>query len=359
MREMREHILRDDFLSYYEKKRLDLVRTDEANPSRPPKKTKTTRPTRLGDYEIHRSAQGFYSIRQLSSGEVMHSVNTPSEEAQRLYIEQSCLATRLVVGRIDFDDGIERGGRENNLARDNLLMQHSASADALVIWDVGLGAAFNAMAAIHCFEQCYAGSDENALRQLHLVSFECDLDPLTLAADNPDCFFHLRHAAPMTILKSGTWKHASGLLRWELHRGDFRERLESAPIPDFIFYDPFSFKTDSALWTPETFARIFNRCAPKSAELYTYSASTAVRVALLSAGFFVAEGIGTGPKAATTIAFTRATGGGEHPLAPPLLGRPWLTRWQRSHAKSPPTLTHEEKSDFEKRIETHPQFCTP
>jgi len=149
------------------------------------------------------------------------------------------------------------------------------------------------------------------------------------------------------------------LLRWELHRGDFRERLESAPIPDFIFYDPFSFKTDSALWTPETFARIFNRCAPKSAELYTYSASTAVRVALLSAGFFVAEGIGTGPKAATTIAFTRATGAGEHRLSPPLLGRSWLTRWQRSHAKSPPTLTHEEKSDFEKRIETHPQFFTP
>ena len=358
MREMREHILRDDFLSYYEKKRLDLVRTDEANPSRPPKKTKTTRPTRLGDYEIHRSAQGFFSIRQLSSGEVMHSVNTPSEEAQRLYIGQSCLATRLVVGRIDSDGKVKREGVENDLHfhRDKPLIQHSTSADALVIWDVGLGAAFNAMAAIHCFEQCYAGNDENSLRRLHLVSFECDLDPLILAANNPDCFFHLRHAAPMTILKSGTWKHASGLLRWELHRGDFRERLESALIPDLIFYDPFSFKTDSALWTPETFARIFNRCAPKSAELYTYSASTAVRVALLSAGFFVAEGIGTGPKAATTMAFTRATGAGEHPLSPPLLGRPWLTRWQRSHAKSPPTLTHEEKSDFEKRIETHPQF---
>ena len=52
--------------------------------------------------------------------------------------------------------------------------------------------------------------------------------------------------------------------------------------------------------------RIAAHCAPKSAELYTYSAATAVRVALLTAGFYVAEGTGTGPKASTTAAFTRA-----------------------------------------------------
>ncbi|HEV8717571.1 MAG TPA: tRNA guanosine(34) transglycosylase Tgt, partial [Candidatus Binatia bacterium] len=74
MREMRDSILRDDFLSYYEKKRIELVRTDEENPNRPPKKAKPAQPARLGDYEIHRSAQGFSSIRQMSSGEVMHSV---------------------------------------------------------------------------------------------------------------------------------------------------------------------------------------------------------------------------------------------------------------------------------------------
>ena len=117
MREMRDSILQDDFLSFYEKKRTELVRTDEENPSRPPKKTKITRPTRLGDYEIHRSAQDFCSIRQLSSGEVMHSVNAPSEEANRLYVEQSCLASRLVVGRIDSDDSSrERGSKQPPLS---------------------------------------------------------------------------------------------------------------------------------------------------------------------------------------------------------------------------------------------------
>ena len=87
-------------------------------------------------------------------------------------------------------------------------------------------------------------------------------------------------------------------------KGDFADLIESAKIPNIIFYDPFSYKTDPALWTVETFSRIFDRCLDEPAELYTYSASTAVRGALLAAGFFVAQGIGTGPKSETTIAFT-------------------------------------------------------
>ncbi|MGZ8426506.1 MAG: MnmC family methyltransferase [Candidatus Binatia bacterium] len=96
------------------------------------------------------------------------------------------------------------------------------------------------------------------------------------------------------------------LRRWQLLQGDFRDLIESAAIPDLIFYDPFSFKTDAELWTGEIFARIFARCLAKPAELYTYSAATAVRVALLSARFWVAQGVGTGPKSETTIAFNRA-----------------------------------------------------
>jgi queuine tRNA-ribosyltransferase len=332
MREMRESILRDDFLSYYETKRLELVRADEENPGRRPKKSKTSRPARLGDYEIHTSAQGFSSIRQLSSGEVMHSVNAPSDEADKLYVKQSFLASRL--------------------------LQREDQADELVIWDVGLGAASNAMAAIRCFERTYAEKNANGLRPLRLVSFEWDLDPLTLATKNPGCFPHLRHSAPHRILESGKWEHASNLLQWELLRGDFSEFIESASIPDLIFYDPFSSKADPTLWSHEIFARIFNRCLPKSAELYTYSASTAVRVSLLTAGFFVAEGVGTGPKSDTTIAFTRAAGARTHPLSPQLLGQEWLARWRRSGSKFPTTLPTEDRPHFEKLIETHRQFLT-
>ena len=332
MREMRESILLDDFPSYYERKRLELAGIDEENPRRPPKKTKSATTVRLGNYEIHRSVHGFYSLRQVSSGEVMHSVNAPTEEANLLYIEQSCLTAHLA--------------------------RKEAGEDDLVIWDVGLGAASNAMAVVHCFERCYAEKGEKPLRALRLVSFECDLDPLTLAAKHPGRFPHLRHGAPLEILQNGSWQHASKLLRWELLKGDFRASIETANIPDLIFYDPFSYKTDADLWTAEVFARIFTRCLPKSAELYTYSASTAVRAALLATGFFVAQGAGTGPKSETTIAFTRAKGAADHPRLPQLLDHAWLKRWRRSGSQFPAHLSEAAKSRFETLIETHPQFST-
>jgi len=330
MGEMRESILHDDFRAFYEEKRSELVRTDEENPGRPPKKAKTPQPARLGDYEVYSSGRGFFSIRQISSREVMHSVNRPSDEANKLYVEQSCLATRL--------------------------LERKAHAGELVIWDVGLGAAWNAMAAIQCFERCYAANGENALGALRLLSFESDLDPLTLAAKDPGRFPHLRHGAPARILATGKWEHASGLLRWELLHGDCRSFIESASAPDCIFYDPFSYKADAALWTCEMFARIFGRCVPKSAEFYTYSASTGVRGALLAAGFFVAAGVGIGPKSDTTIGFASAKGAADHPLAPRLLGREWLTRWRRSEAKFPAALSAEKRTHFEKLIESHQQF---
>jgi len=331
MREMRERILAGTFAAYYREKRLELLRSDEVHPPHGPKKAQARHPARLGDYELHRSAQGFSSIRQISSGEIMHSVSAPSEEANKLYIEQSALAVRLIKSEY--------------------------AGDELVIWDVGLGAAANAMAAIHCFEKCYAFN--RALRPMRLLSFERDLDPLILAAKHPGYLPHLRHGAPSKFLRDGEWQHPSGLLHWQLLKGDFRDQLDAAQASDLIFYDPFSFKTDGELWTGEIFARIFHRCAAKPAELYTYSASTAVRVALLSAGFFVAQGIGTGPKAETTIAFNRAESAAQHPLAPKLLDQKWLARWRRSDAKFSATIAADEQVRFAALIESHRQFLNP
>jgi queuine tRNA-ribosyltransferase len=332
MRQMRQRILAGDFAAYYRQKRMELLRSDEGNPPRAPRKARVSHPARLGDYELHRSAQGFYSIRQISSGEIMHSVTAPSEEANKLYIEQSALAARLIK-------------RDDNV-------------DELVIWDVGLGAAANAMAALHCFESCYKEHSGNDLRPVRLVSFERNLDPLILAAKHPGWLPHMRHSAPSKILAHGSWQHASKLLHWELLKGDFRDFIDSAKIPDLIFYDPFSYKTDAELWTEEIFARIFSRCVAKPTELYTYSASTAVRVALLSAGFFVAQGVGTGPKTETTIAFTRADGATLHPMTPPLLDQKWLARWRRSDAKFPATIATDEQARFATLIESHRQFIT-
>jgi len=329
MAQIREAIMRDRFVEFYDKMRPVLVLADGDNPQNPPKRRTTNTPT-LGDYEIVKFAQGFSSIRQRSSGEIMHSVNRPAEEAEKLYVEQSRLASRLLKNQV--------GDKE------------------LVIWDVGLGAATNAMAAVHCFEKTFADNGAEAMRPLRIVSFECDLDSLALACRDNASFHYLRHGAPHHILRSGSWQHHSQLLNWELLKGDFLEHFTKAPLPDLIYYDPFSSKTDSELWTHETFTKIFKFCNDKSFELYTYSAATAVRVAMLRAGFFVGEGMATGPKSATTIAFNRADGAGEHPANPSLLGEQWLQRWRRSGSRFPPDISQPEKDLITRQIETHQQF---
>lgn len=324
MNEMRASIMGDEFAAFYEAKKSALLLTDGENPTRAPRKTKHGKTPSLGDYEIHRSPHGFFSIKQKSSGEVMHSVSAPSEEAKRLYIEQSALAQRLA---------------------------DTTTTEELVIWDVGLGAATNAMAVLRCFEA--VGSS----RSLRLISFENDLDALKLALKHSSNFPHLWHAAPATLLAQGHWRHASLNFHWELTYGDFARQLDAAPLPDVIFYDPFSYKADSQLWTCELFGRLFARCADKYTELYTYSASTQARVALLSAGFLVAQGVGTGPKSETTIAFNREAGAARHPLQPRLLGEQWLERWRKSSAQFPTELPFDARSEFAARIEGHVQFA--
>ncbi len=337
MSEMRTSILRDEFPAFYADQRVKLARSDDDNPCVHPAKAKVVRPPRRGDYEIVKSPLGFSSIRQISSGEVMHPGNRPSDEADALYVGQSNLADRLLAP-----------------ARGDANAGDPANPPAeLIIWDVGLGAASNAMAAVACFEDALKQHGADALRPVRIVSFECDLDPLILATQKSARFPHLQHAAPHALLGAGRWCHASDLLTWELVHGDFLAHFAATPAPDLIFYDPFSSKTDTALWTSAVFSRIHTHCKPRTAELYTYSAATAVRVALLTAGFHVAEGIGTGPKSTTTVAFTREP---DPARASRLLGSAWLARWRRSDSKYPPHLADAQKPAFEQLIESHPQF---
>ncbi len=328
---MRQSIIDGTFLEFYEKKRVELARDDEDNPGTPPKRN-TIKIPRLGDYEVHFNPKGFASIKQISSGEIMHSVNPPAEEANRLYIEQSHLEARL---------------------------QKSAPANApdeLIIWDVGLGAASNAMAAVRCFEKLAGEKGSEGLRHFRLISFECDLDPLALAFKNNRSFPHLYHSAPARLLEKSSWQHSSGLCTWELFHGDFLELFANARIPDIVFFDPFSAKTDRSFWTYQTFARLFKYFDGANTELYTYSTSTAIRAALLSAGFFVGNGVGTGPKDSTTIAFSTRQAHTAHRSAPQLLGADWLARWNRSGSRFPRDLEEADQPAFCARIESHPQF---
>lgn len=281
---------------------------------------------RLGDYEVHRAREGFSSIRQVSSGEIMHSRTAPMEEARKLYVEQSHLAERL---------------------RDR-----TAPGEPLVIWDVGLGAGANAMAAVECYEEEAAGT-----RSLTVVSFENDLDSLRLALAHEARFPYLRAEAARALLAEGEWQSpAFPGLRWLLLAGDFLETLSRAPVPDLIFYDMFSSKTSAALWTLPAFQRIFEACRGRAAEFFTYTCSTANRARLLAAGFYVARGRNAGEKVETTIALTPAAFHGPFGKGREMLSADWLEKWNRSAAKFPNEIGLEERSLFEKLISGHEQF---
>jgi queuine tRNA-ribosyltransferase len=332
MRDIRASILADRFLELYQEKRAFLHVSDVDHPAQKqksaPRKTNT-----LGDYEVHTAWEGFASIRQISSGEIMHSRTPPMDEARGLYVEQSDLAARVRLAP----------------------GEDAVSAAALVVWDVGLGAAANAMAAIACYEEQAAAGP---VRPLQIISFENDLDSLRLACRFEHKFPYLRHAGPAGILARGRWqsKQHPGL-SWVLVPGDFQVAMAAAPAPpDLIFYDMFSTKTSSDPWTLATFHKLLVACGGRAAELYTYTCSTANRAALLAAGFYVARGRNAGEKVETTIALTpaawRASSGRRHEL----LAAEWLGKWGRSGAKFPPEMHVDEHPEFERVIRGHLQF---
>jgi queuine tRNA-ribosyltransferase len=247
----------------------------------------------------------------------MHSVNNPAEEAFRLYIEQPKISALV-----------------------------STPGKPLVIWDVGLGAATNAMA---CIETLEARNDIQ--RELMLVSFENDLDPLRLAASNSKYFPHACHPAPARLLETKEWRSSELPIHWNLLDGDFLERIAEAPVPDLIWYDPFSYKANPDLWSLYAFERVLAATDGQATRLYTYSASTAVRATMVMAGWFVGRGYATGPKIDTTVAYSPAAVA--QGLAEHLLDAAWLSRWKRSDAQGPIGAA---PTDARERVEKHPQF---
>lgn len=323
IREMRQSILDDTFLSFYNRKKQEFSVGDADYPITRPTVSKNKKRSRvLGDYEVHESRPGTYSIKHTPSREVMHSVNDPTEEAKALYVMQSAL--------------IDKAREEKETE--------------LVVWDVGLGAAINAMATINAYEQA-----EGKLRPVHLVSFENDLNSLRLASKHKNLFHHLRHAAPEAILKGGVWNSKTLPFKWTLLEGDFLQRLTEAPTPDIIFFDPFSARTDSHAWTYDCFKKIFDLCSHHSTELFTYSSSTAVRALLLWAGFHVAKGQATGPRVETTVALTPKAAS---PSRFEKLDSAWLDKWERSAAKFPKSVVPEAYTLFENAVRSHTQFTS-
>jgi queuine tRNA-ribosyltransferase len=305
MADIRARIADDTFATFHAERRQTLGLVDEDNPPGPHPRKKPRAPTARGAFAVH-TAHGFASIQHVPSGEIMHSVNDPDIEAERVYVAQSSLL------------------REPR---------------PLVVWDVGLGAAHNAMALIRALDRAPA--------EVMLVSFERDLDAFRLALANQKHFAHLRHAAPHVLAHAGTFTKAG--LTWTLVEGDFLATFAAQPAPDVVFYDPFSTKVDREMWSLATFRALFAHFE-KPVELFTYSASTAVRSSLLAAGFHVARGVASGPKEETTIALKG--------LAAPhtLLDRTWLDRRARSTAKFTADVPPDQHAALDRLVHEHVQF---
>ncbi len=245
-------------------------------------------------------ASGATSLRSEEHGETFHPVVGPMAEARALHVDGSRI--------------IERAGE---------------CARPFVIWDVGLGAAANAVAVLDAL----AESASTARVEMH--SFDCTAEPLEFA---------LRHAAELgyltrwsaaveSLLQTG--RALAGNVDWHFHRADLREfvhapRPDALPAPDAILYDPYSPESNPGMWTLEHFTRLHSCLDPaRPCTLTSYSRSTSVRVTLLLAGFHVGCGAGTGEKDETTLAATH-----RELLAHPL-GPEWLARVARSTRGAP------------------------
>ncbi len=248
----------------------------------------------------------------------MHNPVGPWVEANSLYIDQSGFRERLL----------------------------EVDREELVVFDVGLGAAANALAALHC-----AFEPGPPRRPMRLISFERELELLRYALKHADQFAHFTGytEAIETLLAKGQW--SKGSVIWELRHGDFYSLLESeTQRPHFIFYDPYSQKVNRDMWTEVGFRKLREKSRDEGTMLMTYSQSTPVRVALLLAGFVVGQGAATGRKEETTQASTRV-----EDLKFPL-GQKWFERWKKSGAKHPYECSPARQQEVEKFVQEHFQF---
>jgi tRNA U34 5-methylaminomethyl-2-thiouridine-forming methyltransferase MnmC len=278
-----------------------------------------------GDYKLVQLANGAKTLFSASYGEKMHPGLGPQAEADLLYVRQLQICDRL--------------------------RNHTGE---FVIWDIGLGAAANAIAALR--------ATRGISGQLRIVSFDNTSEPLEFA---------LKHSAELgyvagyenqiaELLRSRRAEFQNGRLSviWEFHLGDFVKSLGTKSItssPHAIFFDAFSPAKNPAMWILPLFQNLFRALDPKRpCALTTYSRSTMIRATLLLAGFFVGIGHATGLKEETTIAANDLN------LISERLRSRWLTRAARSDSAEPlhePIYRRTKLSpESLEALHRHPQF---
>lgn len=253
-------------------------------------------------YQIVTLANGTRSVHSLSHRETFHPVIGPVAEAEALYVRQLKLVERV---------------REH--------------AGEFVIWDVGLGAAANALTVLRATRGLSA--------PICMLSFDHTPEPLRFALQHTEELGYFEgYREPLAeLLHKGhsRFNDAGRVVDWEFHLADFPSLMQgdaakALPKPHAILFDAFSPAKNPAMWTQPLFASIYGLLdAERPCALPTYSRSTMLRVSLLLAGFFVGAGHATGEKEETTIAANTMA------LLDEPLDRAWLARVRRSTSAEP------------------------
>lgn len=291
-------------------------------------------------YQLVRLPNGAQAVYSSAYDEKMHPGLGPAVEADWLYVRQLRIPERMRAGAGEF-----------------------------VVWDVGLGAAANAVAVLRATREIS--------RPLRLVSFDNTTEPLAFALENAGALGYLRgyEGRIQALLNSEAVQFNNGAspVAWEFHPGDFPTWLErrsptrhedaatnqladvESDAPHAILFDAFSPAKNPAMWTLPLFADLFHALEPgRPCNLTTYSRSTMFRVTLLLAGFFVGRGAATGAKEETTVAANTLE------LVESPLDRSWLERARRSGSAEPlrdPVYSQSRLRDTTwERLRCHPQF---
>src|SRR5207302_5261931 len=220
-------------------------------------------------YQLVKLVNGVYSVRSLAHRETFHPVIGPVAEAEALYVKQLRLAERI--------------------------RRH---AGEFVIWDVGLGAAANALTVLR--------ATRDLACSIQLVSFDNTVEPLAFALQNaePLAYFSGYLHCPPHLVPHGriAFDNRAQPVHWKVVLADFPSLLSgpgaaALPRPDAILFDPFSPANNPGMWTLPLFTNLFRRLdSARPCALATYSRSTMTRVALLLGAFYVGAGHATGQK---------------------------------------------------------------
>lgn len=240
---------------------------------------------------------GINSLRSVALGETFHPVTGPWVEANVLHVEQQRLVER------------------------------SRGTPKFVVWDVGFGAAANVLAAIEALKV------ENSGTEIEIHSFDRTTAPVEFALEHAqELVYPAPHRELLHQFLQEKQANIPNRIQWQLHLGDFRNQIQELqlPAPHAILYDPYSPVSNPEMWSLEHFQRLRTCLDPQSPCLLTnYTRSTAVRVTLLLAGFYVGVGLEVGQKAETTVASNQLE------LLRRPLGQDWLKRIRQSTNSAP------------------------